>query len=179
MNGSTLSYRCEVPDSEFATVNGHEFCSRCQTAIADFTEMTDEEIRRYVSSQQGSLCVKIYSDQLQRVKGAKSGLRNHLAVTATATLLALSTESNAQVSDTTRMEQVENTPVAGDIVSVPNVADSATTTSSEGAVVEQEPFPKKRELKKKVFLRTSRREYYVMNRFPFFGSRYLQWRGKW
>lgn len=139
--------------------------------------MTDDEIRQYVALQAGSFCVKINSDQLQRVKGRKSSFRQKLAVAATATLLAFANESSAQVADTVRTEQVENSPASDYTVPVTVGVDSAAVSIGEG-VVKEEPLVKKRRLRKWTYLRTGRREFYVVNRFPFFGSRYTGWRGK-
>lgn len=151
--------------------NGQEFCSQCYTSIVDFTEMTDEEIRAYVSAQAGTFCVKIHSDQLQRVKGRKSTLRQNLAVAATAAFLAIANESGGQATDSVRTEQVENSPVTN--MADPEIVgtDSSSGTACEQGMALDGATFKKVPLKKKVFLRLRYREFYVMNKAPFFGSR--------
>jgi hypothetical protein len=174
---SRLSYQCNLPDSAFTLNEGKEFCSQCQTTIADFTVLSDEEIRSYIAAQSGSVCVKIYSDQLRRVKGRKSLLRQQVAVAATATLLALATETSAQTRDTTRTEQVASAPAGDYTLPIPDSVNSAVISSGEKTVQDTtavEPKP----VRKKVFLRIRRKEFYVMNRFPFFGTRYMKLRGK-
>ena len=170
-----LSYQCNLPDSAFTLVDGKEFCSQCQTSIVDFTVMTDEEIRAYLAARPGSVCVKIDSDQLRRVKGQQSTLRKNLALAATAALLSLATESHAQ-TDTVKTEQVANSS-SSDASPAAGIGSDTSKVASEGYTPE-EPVVKRKPLKRKVLLRTRRREFYVMNRAPFFGSRYIGWRGK-
>jgi hypothetical protein len=173
-----LTYQCNLPDSAFTLSDGREFCSQCQKSVIDFTEMSDEEIRQYVAFHSGSLCVKIDSDQLRRVKGKKSSLRQNLAGAATVALLALATESKGQVADSVRTEQVENSPADDKSTKVNVPSDSSAATSLEQGKTLKEPEEGKRRPKKKVFLRLGRREFYVMNKFPFFGTRKGGLRGK-
>ncbi len=139
--------------------------------------MSDEEIRQYIASHSGSLCVKIDSDQLRRVKGKKSSVRRSIAVAGTAALLAIATDSSAQVSDSVRTEQVENIPGAAVPVPFPVTMDSTSVSHSQEGTL-KEPVEEKRPLKKRVFLRIGRRQFYVMNRAPFLGTRRGGLRGK-
>lgn len=138
--------------------------------------MSDDEIRAYISVRSGSVCVKIDSDQLQRVKSQPSSLKKKLAIAATAAFLAVATESSAQ-TDSVKTEQTESVPVSQPNVAVELQSDSSAFLKTEEGVTD-EPVVKKKPLKKWVYLRTSRWERYVTNRWPFFGKRYIGWRGK-
>jgi hypothetical protein len=165
---SRLSYECNLPDSAFTLIGGKEFCSQCQTTIVDFTVMSDEEIRSYLAAKPGSVCVKIDSDQLKRVKGRKSVLRQQVAVAATAALLSLSTDTSAQATDTERTEQVESGPVGNYTIPVAGTVEPAVISAGE-RMVRDTTAVRPRRLKKKVLLRIRKKEFFVMNRYPFFG----------
>lgn len=140
--------------------------------------MSDDEIRQYVAFHSGSLCVKIDSDQLRRVKGRSSSLRQNLAGAATVALLSLAIESKGQVADSVRTEQVENSPGDDKSTSVNVASDTSTAEYYEQGNALNDPEVGKRRPKKKVFLRIGRRTFYVMNKFPFFGTRKSGLRGK-
>jgi len=174
-----LSFECDAPESALSLKDGQDFCSKCRTPVIDMREMPDDEIRKVVAAHGGNLCVRIHSDQLDRVKPKKSTFRKNIAVAGTAALLALATESSAQTTDSTRTEQIQNVPGSAVPVSLPAAVDSATTSAGLEGMTLDEPVVEQRPLKKKVFLRIGRREFYVMNRAPFFGTRRKRgWVGK-
>ncbi len=121
-----LAYECNLPDSAFSLVDGKEFCGQCQTSIVDFTTMSDQEIRDYLSVQRQNVCVKIDGDQLNRARGKKATLPKQIGIAATAALLLASVNAGAQSVDSVKTEQV-----ASPDITQPNLAEEVRDTTGK------------------------------------------------
>lgn len=62
----TIPQPCNERWSEMTPTEQGRFCQSCQHQVIDFTKMTDAQIVRYLTKQQGRVCGRMQNFQLNR-----------------------------------------------------------------------------------------------------------------
>jgi hypothetical protein len=60
---------CYLPEDQFTPAGHGDFCKKCQKVVVDFSEMSDEEVHRYIAVNGKPECGQFRLNQLQFQKG--------------------------------------------------------------------------------------------------------------
>jgi hypothetical protein len=141
------------------------FCKHCQTKVQDLTLLPITEIKNLIRSNQGSLCGRVYEDQLE--EGGKRR-RLKLLTTGLAGFLLLATNRlAAQSRDTVKTEQhISNTSTTLSKQSPATACADTVSVLADAGYQQYKKHPSRVQ-----FMRIGRRRFYIGWRFPFFTSR--------
>ena len=169
-----LTYNCKEGRRSFTYHKGEEHCHVCSTTIIDFTDKTSEEIIQILSQQTGSVCGKVFDDQLSNPvpETSRFSPKLMLAGLATATgLIAVSPEVKA--TQTVRVEQTDK--LREDLITSSST-NLPVALATSNPVIDEEPKNERSKLRKP-FMRIGRRYFFTSSSFPFIESRVIR-RGK-
>jgi hypothetical protein len=159
-----MSFKCDQNISSFKK-DETGFCAQCQKAVYDFTDLPAQEIHRMIREKGGSVCGRIYADQLGERPAERSfSFRLKVFAGACMALLILSANSSlAQSGDRIKTEQHPPSPAKDlqkdQVVHAPEERLKADLTPLK-------PVEKKRTRKKK-FMHIGQYDFYIQARFPF------------
>ncbi len=170
-----FEFRCDQPESALTIVDGKDYCTLCSTVVLDLREKSDEEVRQIIMQHGGTVCARLCSDQFSIAK-RKNNFANKIAVAATAALLLLSTEkSSAQVADSVQTVQTDSLSRLNEQPASLAINTNDSSSSTTSAI---QPTAPVKAIRKRVFLTIGRRQFYVVNKFPFIGTRKIRFMGK-
>jgi CarboxypepD_reg-like domain/Secretion system C-terminal sorting domain len=67
---------CHENWNEMTAAEQGRFCQSCQTTVTDFSQMSDNEIIKYLAEKGSKVCGRFYTDQLSRNLQPDTGKRN-------------------------------------------------------------------------------------------------------
>jgi hypothetical protein len=161
-------FKCQQPLSSFTKREKGEYCSECRTVVIDFSEKTNSEIIDIIKANNGNVCGSILKGQLEDVNEFTFGFRNKVAATGLAALLGIGGESlRAEPGEPVKTEIVEN--ASGNVTLTQNTEEIIAATPA--IETPDKPAKKKKERKRKTFMRIGGLSFYTQNVFPFIGAR--------
>ncbi len=161
-------FKCQQAVSSFARTEQGQYCGECKTHVIDFSEKTNQEIIDIISMNGGKVCGSIFKGQLEENTTSPFSFRNKVAVTSLAALLGMGVETaSAGNPDRTQTEIV----ISSELQTSFAVQVQGEHTAQPAIETPDKPEKKKKERKRKTFMRIGSVSFYTQNVFPFIGAR--------
>lgn len=171
-----FEFNCNEPEHSFSNTDCGEYCSACNKVVIDLTAKAIPEIMEIIKANGGAVCGKIYPEQLS-ISEAKRRSSLRLALAGIAALLSLSSAEGQTTRTSVKTEQIDflRTGTDDEVQIIPGSFCDLKSIDNDSLPPDEEV----KVVKRKTFLRIGRRRFFVMNKFPFFGTSKQQYfRGK-